>query len=117
MAPVRVFIVSDGSTGSDNLKRCLDTAADVEIIGEEKDINQAGEQIQLLMPDIIICDDGSLVNGSLGKAIQLLRVRPGLKIIDLSLPQHEIVIYQSSQKMARDTQDLVMAIKDSFFLP
>lgn len=116
MTPTRVFIVSGSSTDDGSLKRLLSAEAEVEIIGEEKDISQASEQIQTLRPDIIICGDESLTNGSLGKAVQLLRVRPGLKIIGLNLPTHEIVIYQSSQKMVRDTQDLVAAIKDNFLL-
>jgi DNA-binding NarL/FixJ family response regulator len=115
VTPTRVFIVSGNSTGDGNLKRLLSAEIELEIVGEEKDISQASEQIQILRPDIIIYDDESFANGSSGKAIQLLRVRPGLKIIGLSLSTHEVMIYQSAQKIARDTQDLVAAIKDNSF--
>lgn len=110
MDTIRVFIVSDFSMFKSGLKNLL-ADAHVEIIGEETNLDRASDQIEALRPDVIIWGHNSKGSTSLGEAIHFLEAKPGLKIIDLSLHNNDIVIYQSARKTAEDVPDLVTAVE------
>lgn len=110
MDSIRVFIVSDFLLFSGGLKSLL-ADGHIEIVGEEMDLERAGHQIAALKPDVIIWGHNSRGSTSLGEAIHFLEAKPGLKIIDLSLHNNDIVIYQSARKLAEDVPDLVTAVE------
>lgn len=110
MDNIHVFIVSDVLMFSGGLKSLL-SDCNVEVVGEETDLDQAADQIENLKPDVIIWGHNNGSSSSLGEAIHFLETKPGLKIIDLSLCSNEFVIYQSAKKVAQDTPDLVTVVE------
>jgi two-component system LytT family response regulator len=55
-APIRVLIVDDEQPARDRLRRLLGPAADVAIVGEAEDAEQAMQQIAELRPDVLFVD-------------------------------------------------------------
>lgn len=113
---MRVFVVSDSSMFSGGLKSLLSKDPDVEIIGEEKEINRAVQQIKTLQPDVIIWGNSGMNPALVQEEIRLVKSTPGIKIIGLSLQSNNIVVYQSARKVIGDIQDLITAIKEDLFI-
>lgn len=111
MEQSRVFVVSDSLMFGDGLASLLISEADVEVIGEETDINRAIEQIETLKPDVIIWGNTGTKREAQQEEIRLLRATRGIKFIRLTLQSNEMIVYQSARKMIRNLQDLVTAIK------
>lgn len=110
MGKIHVYIVSDILMFSSGLKSLL-SGGNIEVVGEETDLDQASQQIENLKPDVIIWGHTNGSKTSLGEAIHFLESKPGLKIIDLSLHSNEFVVYQSARKVAQGTPDLVTAVE------
>jgi DNA-binding NarL/FixJ family response regulator len=116
MDSVRVFVVSDSLMFSGGLKSLLSRDPDVEIIGEEKEVNRAVQQINTLQPDVIIWGNSGMNPALVQEEVRLVKATPGIKIIGLSLQSNNIVIYQSARKVVGDIQDLITAIKEDLFI-
>lgn len=116
MDSVRVFVVSDSLMFSGGLKSLLSKDPDVEIIGEETEVNRAIKQVKTLQPDVIIWGNSGINPALTQEEIHLVKATPGIKIIGLSLQNNNIIVYQSARKVIGDIQDLVKAIKEDLFL-
>jgi chemotaxis response regulator CheB len=114
MSLIRVFIVSDSLTFSDGLKNLLVSEPEVEIIGEEMDVNQAIDQIYSLKPDVVIWGNTGMRQEAAQEEARLLKATPGTRFIGLTLQNNKIVVYQSFQKIVQGVQDLVEAVTCKF---
>lgn len=115
MDSVRVFVVSDSLMFSGGLKSLLSQDPEVEIIGEETEVNRAVNQLQTLQPDVVIWGSSGMNPALVQEEIRLVKAAPGVKIIGLSLQNNNIVVYQSARQIIGDIQDLIKAIKENPF--
>lgn len=112
MGKVRVFIVSDSLTFSEGLKSLL--TAEVKIIGQETDTDQAIPRIKVLKPDVIIWANTGMQPDALADETRLLDATPLIRTVSLSLQNNVIVIRYLGKKrvrIAHKSQDLVEAVK------
>ena len=71
-------------------------------------MERAIEQIKELQPDVVILDSDNAVS----QVTPILHTNPGIKVISLSLQNNDLYVYQAKQQAAKETEDLVKAIKD-----
>ncbi len=111
MRPIRVFIISDSLLFVRGLKSLLSHEPRLEIIGEETSIDRAIEQIEVFVPDVIIWSDSGRMSISAPEEMHLLKAKPGIKVIGLSLTNNDLFIYRSTQRHVKSVEDLVEAIE------
>jgi chemotaxis response regulator CheB len=116
MKPIRVFIISDSLLFVQGLKSLLTHEIGLEIVGEEMTIERAVEQIEILGPDVIILGENSRVSDSALEEMYLLRTKPGIKVIGLSLQNNGLFIYLSARRYVESVEDLVKAIESDAYL-
>jgi len=104
----RIFIISGHLLFSYGLESQLDQETNLEIMGQEKDMKRAIDQIKELQPDVVILDS----DNSVSQVTPILRASPGVKVISLSLQNNDLYVYQAKQRVAMETKDLVEAITD-----
>jgi two-component system nitrate/nitrite response regulator NarL len=114
--PIRVFIISDSLLFVQGLKSLLTHETKLEIVGEETTMERAVEQIELLGPDVIILSENSRVSDSALEEMFLLRAKPGIKVIGLSLQNNGLFIYLSARRDVESLEDLVKAIESDAYL-
>jgi len=91
------------------LRSLLSQDPDLQLVGQETDIDRALEQIKVSQPDIVILDS----SGPSMQKLDLKRIllaRPGLKVIGLSLNSNNLYIYQATQKVVDSILDFKLAI-------
>lgn len=103
----RIFIISGHLLFSYGLESLLCEETNLEIIGQEKDMEQAIDQIKRLQPDVVVLDS----DNALSQITPILHASPGVKVISLSLQNNDLYVYQAKQWVARETEDLLEAIK------
>ncbi|MBN1995461.1 MAG: hypothetical protein JW953_22430 [Anaerolineae bacterium] len=107
MAKIRVFVISAHLMFSRGIESLLYPEADIEFVGHAIDVDGAIEYIKTLQPDVIIIDGDSV-----GAEIEfILKAKPDLKIINLSLQNNNLYVYRASQRVTRNVSDLMEAIK------
>lgn len=110
----RVLILSQPSIFSLGIENLLAQEAGIEIVsrGQDMDLNTTIEYIQRNRTDVVIvnCDDP---DPELTPVIQcILRDRPGIRVIGLSLRNTQISIFQGKKKQVHMVEDLFKAIRD-----
>lgn len=113
MNTIRVFVISDNLMFSRGLKSLLTCQAEVEIVGEETNIDQAIQQMEVLGPDVIIISDSGRMNDFALEEMRLLKTKPGIKVIGLSLENNDLFIYHSTRMKVTGEKDLFTAIKSN----
>lgn len=108
MSITHIFIISSHLMFSHGLESLLRQETDFDIVGQEKDMERAIEQIKELQPDVIILDSDNAVS----QVTPILHTNPDIKIISLNLQNNDLYVYQAKQQAAKETEDLVKAIKD-----
>jgi DNA-binding NarL/FixJ family response regulator len=91
---------------SHGLESLLRQETNFDIVGQEKDIDLAIEQIKKLQPDVVILDNDNAVP----QVTPILHASPGVKVISLSLQNNDLYVYQAKQWVARETEDLLEAL-------
>jgi len=104
----RILIISGHLLFSSGLESLLDQETNLEIMGQEKDMKRAIDQIKELQPDVVILDS----DNSVTQVTPILHASPGVKVITLSLQNNDLYVYQTKQRVAMETEDLIEAIKD-----
>jgi DNA-binding NarL/FixJ family response regulator len=94
---------------SRGLESLLRENAQLDIVGQETDINHAFERIAELRPDVVI------LNGDQPdlEVAHILKVSPDIKVIGLSLENNNLYIYRASQRVTRSVSDLLEAIEQN----
>ena len=90
------------------LESLLRQEANFNIVGQERELDQALEQIKELQPEVVILESDDRVP----QVTQILHASPNVRVISLSLQNNDLHIFQAKQWIARETEDLVKAIKD-----
>ncbi len=110
MNTIRIFVVSDSLLFSHGLKNLLTPTSQLEIIGEETDIDRAIERMETLRPDVIIWGHSGLKGDLALEEIHLLKAKPGIKVIDLNLQNNELFVYRCNRRSAKTIDDLIEAV-------
>ncbi len=86
---IRVLLVDDHSLVRAGLKRLIEEATDMQVVGEAADGAEAVEQFQRLRPDIVIMDIAMPTVDGLDSAKQIISVCPDARILALSRHEEE----------------------------
>ncbi len=85
MIKTRVLVVDDHKLFREGLKMLVDREADMEVIGEGENGQQALERARELRPDIILMDVKMPIMDGIEATRQILEEMPGMKILALSM--------------------------------
>ena len=110
MSTVSVFVISDHLMFAHGLESLISRDLQLELIGQEKNIDKAIILVKSLQPDVVIIDSSSSKEENYVHLNRLLQARPALKVIDLSLNDNNLHIYHSTQKMVESLDDLKSAL-------
>ncbi len=89
MNTVKVLLVDDHQLVRSGIRRILDDAPDVEVIGEAGSGEEALRQARSEQPDVVLMDVSMPGIGGLEATRKLLRTSPELKIIALTIYMEE----------------------------
>ncbi|MCA9542114.1 MAG: response regulator transcription factor [Myxococcales bacterium] len=90
---IRVFLVEDHTIVRQGLVALLETTDDLEVVGEAGDGRSAVEQIEKLLPDVVLCDLALPGLGGLEVIKRLELLDPPPKVVVLSM-YHDAVWVQ-----------------------
>jgi DNA-binding NarL/FixJ family response regulator len=107
----RVFILSHHPMFGRGLESLLHREAGLELVGQETDEEKAIEQIKALQAQVVIWDSSKTQDGAMPTIISVLRENPGIRVIGLSLHDNNLYIYQVTQRIANDLEELIEAIR------
>ena len=100
---IRVIVADDHHLVRQGIRMLLETAEDIEVIGEAQDGFEAVELAEKLMPDILVMDISMpRLNGV--QATELLRARvPSTQVVVLSMHADEAIVRQALRRAPRHT--------------
>jgi DNA-binding NarL/FixJ family response regulator len=81
----RILIVDDHTLFRDGLKMLINHEADMEVVGEAENGQQAIESARGLQPDVILMDVKMPVMDGIEATRRILAEMPGIKILALSM--------------------------------
>jgi chemotaxis response regulator CheB len=110
MNPIRIFIISDSPLFSRGLRNLLTGESEMEIIGEETNLDRAIETIDAVVPDVVILGGSSYTNASVQEEMHLLKAKPGIRVVGLNLQTNDLFIYRATRIVVESVKDLVEAI-------
>jgi two-component system response regulator NreC len=126
---IRVLLAEDHTIVRQGLRSLLDDEADIEIVGEAEDGQQAIELAQRLLPDVVLMDITMPVLNGLEATRQIKKSFPQVKVLVLTVHSTEEYIFQILRAGASGyvvkqaaVSELVQAIRtvyqgDSFLSP
>ena len=88
----------------------------LEIVGQEKDLDKAVEQVIKLQPDIIILYSHNPLKTGASLAQRLLEEGAGVYLISMSVNDNTLYTCQINQKHVRGINDLVETIQHDFIV-
>jgi DNA-binding NarL/FixJ family response regulator len=110
-AMLNVFIVSSHLMFSHGLENLLQEDAEINVMGQETNMEQAIKQIKKLHPDAIIIYSDDVQLTSRLTIVEILKASPDTKVIHLSLQNNVFYVYQATQWVATSLDDLLQAVK------
>lgn len=106
----RVFILSRRSLFHKGIETLLSQEANFEIIGQDTEPSAAVECIQTFKPDVVILNLDDPEPDLSSPVLCILRERPGVRIVGLSLKENRICVFQGENKLIHQLDDLFDAI-------
>jgi DNA-binding NarL/FixJ family response regulator len=129
MDSIRVLLVEDHTIVRKGLRALLEGESDIEVVGEAEDGRQALDQVQQLLPDVVLMDLGMPGLNGLEATRQIKRQFPKIRVVVLTMHTDEESVFQVLQvgasgyliKQAR-TEEVLAAIRavyrgESFLSP
>jgi DNA-binding NarL/FixJ family response regulator len=84
MKKIKVLIVDDHALVRDGIRALLALIADIEVVGEAANGNDAIEKIKTLAPNVVLMDLAMPVMGGLEATRRIRRQFPGVKVLALT---------------------------------
>ena len=116
--PIRVLIADDHALVRVGIRRLIDGAAGLEVVGEAADGTEALSLIPDLDPDVVLLDITMPRLNGLSALTRLVAEHPGLKVIILSMHDNEEYVWQALHSGAAgyvlkdaSPEELVLAIQ------
>ena len=112
-----IFIVSRYSLFSKGIETLLHQAEGLEIVGCEKDLAQAIEQIRFLQPDVVIVDsrDSDANRGTI--MMQVMKEGLRTRVVGLSLNDNKIYVCHGEQRTIEELKDFLEPITTDGYSP
>lgn len=95
------------------LEILLQNHTDIDVLGQESDIDKAIEQINEAKPDVVILDGDDPLNEAMSTILTILKAQLIPKVIGLNLQDNNLYIYEARRWVTKGVDDLVTAIQDS----
>ncbi len=129
MDKIKVFLAEDHTIVRKGLRLLLEGHADIEVVGEAENGREAIEQVEALLPDVVLMDITMPELNGIEATLRIKKSHPEIKILALTVHTNEEYIYQllnagASGYLDKNTAptELLSAIKavyrgDSFLSP
>lgn len=92
---------------------CLLRQAEVEIVGQEADLDRAIGCIKQLRPDAVIVETSAHILDAASVMTRILKTGTVTTVIELNQKENVLCLYRAEQRQARDVDDILKAIRDS----
>jgi len=86
---IRVLVVDDHQLIRSGIKRLLEAAGDIAVVGEAESGEQALARVGELHPDVVLMDIHMPGIGGLEATRKLVHHHPGVRVISLSVQRHD----------------------------
>ena len=110
---VRVLVLSDETLFNLGVQNLLSQQEALEILSCEPDAGAVQAQLQAFQPHIVVLNSAQQQGASAPEWIDILRDRPGVRLLGLSLRDSSVCIYRGETMQVREVADLVRAIVES----
>jgi len=94
MTKIRVLLAEDHTIVRKGLRSLLDDEAEIEVVGEAEDGQQAIQKTEQLSPDVVVMDITMPVLNGLEATRQIKKLWPGVKVVVLTVHSTEEHIFQ-----------------------
>ncbi len=94
MNKIRVLLAEDHTIVRKGLRSLLDDEAEIEVVGEAEDGQQAIQKTEQLSPDVVVMDITMPVLNGLEATRQIKKLWPGVKVVVLTVHSTEEHIFQ-----------------------
>jgi two-component system invasion response regulator UvrY len=85
MTMIKVLLVDDHELVRAGVRRILEEAGDMQVVGEASDGGEALRVVRKLAPDVVLMDVNMPGMGGIEATRRLLRLMPGIKVIALTV--------------------------------
>ena len=109
--PKRVFIISTSRMFSNGLEILLRSESQIEVVGQDADIERAIRRLNKLQPDVVIIDSAASLFELRSALICILIKHSIPKVIRLSLSNNSLDIYEASHCVSAGVTELITAIQ------
>ena len=94
---IKVLLAEDHTIVRKGLRSLLDGEADIQVVGEAEDGQQAVEKAQLLLPDVVLMDITMPVLNGLEATRQIKSLHPRIKVVVLTVHSTPEYVFQILQ--------------------
>jgi two-component system response regulator NreC len=94
MSKIKVLLAEDHTIVRKGLRSLLDAETEIKVVGEAEDGRQAIEQVQRLLPDVVLMDITMPVLNGLEATRQIKKLFPQVKVLVLTVHSTEEYIFQ-----------------------
>lgn len=92
---IRILLADDHTILRAGLKMMLNAQPDMEVIGEAQDGRQAIQEVQRLLPDIVLMDITMPDMNGIEATRQIKKILPDIKILILTMHEHDEYVFQA----------------------
>lgn len=108
-----ILIISNHRMFGSGLNSLLSQEAELEVVGQERDLGQAIDRLDEYDPDVVIFDSTGPTYECLPAVGEILRARPGIKVIALTLYEGTFYVFQALPWSGKQVTDLLAVIKNN----
>jgi DNA-binding NarL/FixJ family response regulator len=108
---MRVLVLSDESLFSLGVQNLLRQYSTLEIRSCESDLGVVLACLQTFQPHVVVLDSDQQHSTTASEWMHILRSRPGIKLLGLSLRDNTICIYRGETQQVTEVADLLRAIE------
>ncbi len=115
---IRVFLADDHTVVRRGISRMVQEEADMEVVGEAADGDEAVEAIQKLLPDVVLMDIGMPGTSGIEATRQITQTAPEVRVLILTVYDRDDLLFRALQAGATgyvlkgaEVDDLLQAIR------